>query len=69
MKIYVVYSREGWEILGIEKAFMNYKDAVEYIDADYNNVKENYERKFQGKIFMSFVDYCSQHIHEFEVQE
>ena len=69
MKIYIVYAREGWEILGIEKAFVNYKDAVEYVDTYYNTAKENFERKHQGKVFMTFVAYCSQEIQEIEVEE
>jgi hypothetical protein len=35
MKVYVIYDREGWEILGIEKCFASRASAEKYIDEWY----------------------------------
>lgn len=68
MKVYVIYDREGWEILGIAKCFATRRHAEEYMnecfesyDADKEHRSFSYTRKEWEMVYGG--------IHEIEVDE
>ena len=58
MKVFVIYDKETWEIIGIDRIFADKNKAVEYLE----QFRESIERK--GR---SFEVFCLDEIHEVEV--
>lgn len=66
MKVYIIYDKDGWEILGIEKACSTRAKAEAYLANLYLNYVKFQEGK--GIKALSLEEWCEQLIVEIEVE-
>jgi hypothetical protein len=67
MKVYVIYDKESWGVLGVDKIFSTYEKAKEYLKKTYNYIDfEKFKNKYN---FKHFDQFCKNEIFEIEVED
>lgn len=53
MKVYLTYDKEGWEILGVDKIFIEKEKAIEYLTKCYSLTKKKItlEQYIESELF------------------